>query len=379
IFDAISTGQQYGWVDYCDTLSDFEMMTSPYNLKCDVIPGLALHAMRSDTEAWWELVSAAARHAADIDILHSTVRGYATDRWWFEGGVYGHGYHDEAGITNPHRNGMNPAIMMAGQIGGLYTWAFLSGDTLVLDSALEATENVYWRVTHNDYAAWPGNATAGACAVQTGLQVCNPGECEGWEPADGDYGRTGANAMKAVLGAYQATGDPAYLGLLEKIAAYIDCKDQNSIPISCNRFHFYSMFVRNLGHYALFRQAAGLSDDAAVRRVLSNRMNYMTGTLWDTENQLFRMCYHEEEVDETLNPIHDNWLFSIADAFAVGGLVLDRSELIENYGRKAFEHGAANQFYEGSAISYHSAKEFVNQIGFGHMFLHAHAILGLDP
>ena len=291
VLDAISLGQEYGWIDYGDIPTDFEGITSPFNLKYDAVRGHIYQALRTDDERWWELASAAARHTADIDIQHAQARGYMTTRRWFEGGIYGHGYHEEEGVTNPHRNMMNPSISMSGQMGGLFLWAMLSGDTLVLDSAIEAADNAYWRVTNSDYSAWPGGATAGACAVQAGLQQCNPGECEGWETVDFDYGRTGAHTIKAMLGAYLATGDPAYLGLVENIAAYIDCLDQSAIPISCNRFHFYSMFIRNLGHYSLLRRWIGLPEDQAARRVLASRMDYMIGTLWDAGNEQFRMCY----------------------------------------------------------------------------------------
>jgi hypothetical protein len=70
-------------------------------------------------------------------------------------------------------------------------------------------------------------------------------------------------------------------------------------------------------------------------------------------------------------PIQDNRLFSVADAFAAGALVLNRPEFVDTYARPLFEYGAANQFYPGSFVGYHSIKEYVNQVGFGYLFLYA--------
>jgi hypothetical protein len=83
------------------------------------------------------------------------------------------------------------------------------------------------------------------------------------------------------------------------------------------------------------------------------------------------MTGYDDVIDTTLSPIEDSWLFGVADGFAVGATVLNRPELLTGYGASAFQYGSENQFYAGSANSYHSAKEFVNQAGWGQMFMHA--------
>ena len=374
ILDAISISQNYGWVDYGDIPTDFEGMTSPYNMKYDSLRGLLLQALRTDDDVWWSLGLAAARHVADFDIHHGRPRGYATARRWFEGGMYGHGYHDEDGRLNPHRNYMNTSSSMAGPAAGLFVWALASGDTLLMESAVEAADNLYWKTTNTNYdEAAPG---AAACARNAGLQLCGD-DCQGYEPAD--VSRTGGHIAQAMISAYAATGDPAYLDLIRRMAAYVACVEPSIIPQTCNRFHFQSIFVRSLGHYLMVREALSLPDDATARGILQKRMDYMTGTLWDGTAQRFRMCYYDDVVDTTLTPIEDNWLLAVADAFATGSLVLRRSDLLTQYAQPLFRYGSANQFYPGSAISYHSAKEFVNQVGFGQMFLYAWSQQTLPP
>lgn len=369
ILDAVSRTQNYGWVDYGDIPTDFERKFSPYNIKYDGMRGLVIHALRNGNhETWWQLAAAGARHLADIDIQHSQVRGYTASRSWYEGGMYGHGYHDEDGRRNPHRNYQNPVSYLAGPNAGMFLWALISGDTLVLDSALELADNLYWRTVNSDYYAdFYGRVPEESqrCAREAGLQRCAEGACQGFEPADGS--RTGGNVVQAMLLAYLATGDAAYLNLISQLSAYVHCMETEVAGPNCDRFHFQTTFVRNLGHYLLFRDRLALPDDTIARDLLMLRMDYMTNTLWDSRNSEFRMCYDRAE----LFSFHDNWLFSVADAFAAGSLVLGRPDLLENYAQSLFLDGARNQFYEGSALSYHSTKEFVNQVGFGNMFLFA--------
>ena len=369
VLDAISRTQSYGWVDYGDIPTDFEGKYSPYNLKYDGMRGLILHALRnSSNETWWQLAAAGARHLADIDIQHSQTRGYTAPRSWYEGGMYGHGYHDEDGRMNPHHNYQNPVTYLAGPNAGMFLWALVSGDTLVLDSALELADNLYWKTVNSDYHAdFYGQVPEESrrCAQDAGLQLCDEGECYGYEPADGS--RTGGNVVKAMLLAYMATGDSAYLNLISHLSAYVHCMETQVTGPSCDRFHFQTTFVRNLGHYLLFLDHINSPDDAIARDLLALRMDYMVNTLWDSRNREFRMCYDGAD----LFSFHDNWLFSVADALAVGALVLGRPELLEDYAQILFLDGARNQFYQGSALSYHSTKEFVNQVGFGNMFLFA--------
>jgi hypothetical protein len=368
ILDAISRTQSYGWVDYGDIPTDFENPLSPYNLKYNAVHGLILHALRNGSnETWWELAGAGARHAADIDIQHARVRGRDTPRNWFEGGMYGHGYHDEDGRFNPHRNYQNPVSYLSGPAAGLFAWGLLTGDTLILDSAGELADNMFWRTVNSDYHTGFYDQVEPVfrdCAVAAGLQRCEESACTGYEPVSGS--RTGGNLVQAMLMAYLASGDSAYRNLISQLAHTIHCYEEQVGGPNCDRFHFQTTFVRNLGWYLHLLKTMGLPEDAVARNLLAERMAYMTRTLWDAGRSEFRMCYDSP----ALFPFHDNWLLNVADAFAVGSLILGRSDLLDNYALKTFQDGSKNQFYEGSALSYHSTKEFVNQVGFGNMFLY---------
>lgn len=376
VLDAISLNQHYGWVDYGDVPTDFEpfnsegTLGSPYNLKYDMLRGFIQQALRTDDPLWWRLSAAGARHAADIDMLHSKNRGRTASRAWPDGGLYGHGYHDERGNVNPHRNFMNPSVSMSGPPPGMFLWAHLTGDTLVLDSAIEAADSIWWKITHS---AYPGD---GGCAAT--LSRCDPDGpdfCEGYEEADG--GRTGGNAMKALLSAYLATGDREYLDTIAHLASYLDCMEGRS-GLCCNRYHMQTTMMGALGHYLLVRQWLGLGDDAAARSVLGRRLAYMKTRLHSPLTGAFSMCYlcendpDIEDCDESIMcPIWDNWLLNVADAFALGSLILGDRSYLTAIARPLFDAGSRHPMGGDSTLAYHATKELANQAGYGGIFLHA--------
>jgi len=399
VFDAISRYQQYGWVDYGDVPTDFEAEPSyAYNLKYDAVRGLILHALRSansnESLRWWELASSAARHAADIDIQHSAVSGPETERAWFQGGMYGHLYHDESGADgeNPHRNLGNPTTQMSGPAAGIILWALISGDTLALQSGIEVADNSYWRAANSHYAFFDEDGQYydfSATAKAAGLQQCNDeNSCRGYEALFGN--RSAANAVNSWLLAYQATGDTRYLNQISRLTAFIEAyqtsiSNFSNTKLACNRFHFEATYLRAVAQYLHFRQTTGLSDDSTARALLSRRVEYMTSQLWNPAlTQPFRICYVNDQAGETLfenvnnaefaaseDFINNNWLLAVADVFGMAALVLERPNLLTQYGKRVFDFGATNQFYPTSTLSYHFSKEFVNQVGFGNMFLYA--------
>jgi len=377
VLDSISISQHYGWVDYGDVPTDFEgfapdyIMGSPYNLKYDCVRGMVQQAYRTDDETWWRLAAAGARHAGDIDMLHTRIRGRDAERYWPDGGFYGHGYHEERGNTNPHRNYMNPAVSMSGPPAGMFLWALVSGDTLVLDSALEVTENIYWRVRHSQYPE------TGTCADTLRTCTIEPWTCEGYAEVDSDWGRDTGNAIKATLAAYMATGEPDYLEVNAAIAEYLDCWHAVT-GVCCNRYHMQATMIRNLGHYILYRRWIGLPEDAAAVSLLQRHLDYMRGPLWDPAESLFMMCVYcdgdpdSEDCDETwMCPFTDNWLLAVADGFAVASLVFDDHTLMTDYALPVFLEGTPHPMGYDSTLAYHFTKEYVNQLGFGHMFEYA--------
>jgi len=381
IFDTISKGQLYGWVDYGDIPTDFEKTwvgnTSlnffPYNWKYDGLRGTILQALRNgENEKWWELASSGARHVADIDIHHSDARGCSGSRPWFEGGMYGHGYHNEDARENPHRNLMNPSTSMAGPGPGLILYALLTGDTLVLDSGLELADNLCWKSTHSNYDSDANSSFIGGAEIarEVGLQKCTGSDCSGYESADG--GRIGGNLVGTMVMAYMATGKNEYFDVISKLSNYLQRYETEKLAgqQSCDRHHFQTTFIRSLGQYLLLRENLGLAVDTPARNLLSRRMDYMTGSLWSTTNKRMYMCYDGGAIRS--DAYDNNWQLGAADALAVGGLVLDKPILINTYAKQAFDFGSKNHAWSGSPLRYNSTKEFVNQVGFGNMFLFAY-------
>ena len=405
VFDAVARTAHYGWVDFGDIPTDFETpVTSPFNLKYSAVTGMCLQGLSNGDSSlgalWWYLAASGARHTADIDIHHSTKRGYAAERFWFEGGMYGHLYHDDGPDPgqHPHRNPGNPTPEMSGPIEGIFIYGLLSGDTLLLDSALEAADNLFWRTVNSSYYLPEGDGVIDfrATAQDVGLQRCGD-ECYGWAPVFG--GREAANVIQAQLMAYLVTGDNSYLQLISQIAAFVERYRREISQYyeqvrSCNRFHMEALFLKKLGEYILFRQTLGLAGDIAANGLFERSINYMTSTLWDPSlgSQPFRLCYvndqdgelesdplSDEEFSRSQSYIDNNWLFGIADVFALGSITLNRPELLSNYAAVVFDFGARNQFYPGSTVSYHFAKEFVNQVGLGNDYLYADYLSRAEP
>lgn len=371
IQESIAMSNNYGYIDYGDIPTDFENLYSPYGHKYDSLRGIINQAYRNqDNETWWELAASGARHTMDIDIFHTDIRGYNSARGWWQGGGFGHCYHDEDSRTNPHRNYCNPLTQHTYGTAGSFLYAFMSGDTLMLDHAIESADNVFWKTVNSQYSAQQ-------CAIDAGIQRCDssrPGGCGGYEQVW--PGRDGGNLYKTMIMAYMATGDDEYLQVLSDHAEYINCHEatvgyDGILGPTCNRFHMAGTHIRNVGHYLLLQEYLGQPLDSHARRLLSDRMSYMTNELWDANNNVLQYCYYDGVNDRTLSASYENWQLTLADAFAVGGLVLNRPELITNYGMNSFLHGSRQVSYQGSVQAYFSTKEFVNQVGFGNMFLYA--------
>ncbi len=362
---SINNFNHYGYVDYGDVPTDFECWSetaaAPYNLKYDALKGMYFAWLRTNDPAWGRLAEAGVVHYADFDILHSEVRGKHADRLWFQGGAYGHGYHDERGNANPHRNYMNPHPSMSFAVPGMILHYFLTGDSLVGDAALELAENMYWRITHSGY--WE----SGPCGSI--LRDCDPeaDECHGW--SEFFWGRLGGNAFKSFLSAYMTTGDDDYIEILERCCEYMVCCDTQVDSINdCDRYHFKCTFLSYLCEYILYRRLTGYPDDDNALYVLGSSIDYMINVLWDHDAEQFRMCYETAE----LYDFHDNWLVAVADVLAGAALIFNDETIFTDYAVPVFLDGTANPFCPGCDFSYNSAKEFVNGVGFGHVFLYAY-------
>ncbi len=195
LFDARERVDFYGWMHFGDVrVVDEDGGTGQSNLQYDFEYGMLVQSLRLlggddvNSRRWWLLGEQAARHTADMDVLHvhwgdpSQPSSY----WirWSWGGMFWHTPHGEPGLENPHR-GSSPSLEFQ-FARGLFLYYYLTGYRPAWEAAMELSENAYWRVTNG------------------------PGE-PGYSGTTGDEARAPANALMILLAAYQATWDERFL------------------------------------------------------------------------------------------------------------------------------------------------------------------------
>ena len=201
LFDARERVDFYGWMHFGDVrVVDEDGGTGQTNLQYDFEYGMLVQSLRLlgrddlNSRRWWLLGEQAARHTADIDILHvhwgdpSQLSSY----WirWCWGGMFWHTPHGESGLENPHR-GASPHLEFQ-FARGLFLYYYLTGYEKALEAAMEVAENTYWRVMNG------------------------PGE-PGYSGTTSDEARAAANALEILLAAYLATWDEKFLEAARKV------------------------------------------------------------------------------------------------------------------------------------------------------------------
>ncbi|MBI1910565.1 MAG: hypothetical protein HYS21_01035, partial [Deltaproteobacteria bacterium] len=327
----------FGWTDFGDIPTDFEDGRSPYNLKYDVTLGFLHQALRTGSADYWRWAEISNLHFADVDILHSMVRGYDADRVWFQGGTWGHSLHDESGLSNPHRNYNNPHPDTTwGGVGlsawalhpdttwggvGLSAWALLTGDDMVREAAIELADNILWRMRNTDYPACAVEAWGGGNGMGYGMDGVNP--------------RAAGNAGRLLLWACKLTGDQAYLEGPKGTARWYQCERQN---LNCGSWP-NALAGRAIGEYILYIQQAGLPVDQsalpALQGVLTDMANNVTV---DGDRMWFSGCTNEE-----INA----WMFLAADVFALGYAATGERSWLDYYAWLSFNTAQQDPFYPG--------------------------------
>lgn len=335
----------FGWTDFGDLPTDFEGPMSPYNLKYDANLGFLLQAVRSGDPVWWEWAHSSSLHYADIDILHAPVRGADADRIWWEGGAFGHSYHNEVGLANPHRNYQNPHPDTTWGAAGMAAWSLLSGDEVTAEATVELADNVLWRFR---------NTADDACAVR----AWGGGNGEGYglagEPGDA---RPVANAVRIWLAAWKLTGDRAYLDAIDGAVDWFDC--DREAAAECPGWRT-SLLGRGLGEYWRAAGQAGLDTGDAAATVV-DLAGILEGALrTEGDRSWIVNCDGFEEINA--------WMLGAADLFAhAAGASGDQRWL--DVGRRSFNVGATDPYYPGDGVQYHSAKELVNVVDDGLAYL----------
>ncbi|RME66233.1 MAG: hypothetical protein D6790_00515, partial [Caldilineae bacterium] len=370
---AIEGEDFYGVFDYGDAPIDFEgYHVAPYNLKYEMDWGMWLQWARTGDERWFRLAEAGARHAADLDILHNL----HTPRHWADGIIFGHSYHDEDGFRNPHRNygGNHPDTAFG--VPGLLLAYYLTGYEKARDAALEAADNMEYRL-HND---------SHLCSY---FSDCNG---EGYALGEGlfqDGERPAANSLLAMVEAYRATGKADYLAVADALVDWARAERQPYIhgPIPGDDRYLkpwmLNLYLRSLAAYLEMKQEFGLPDNSHGRASFLAYADWLRTqaaidlTPIDTGP---RAAYPYQwwfdgrvdvpgEDNDNRDPSVNNWLLLGADAQAYAHRLRGDGASLD-LATRLFRAGSRDPWYEGDANTYSATKETVNSIVFGNIFLH---------
>ncbi len=358
IFDARQRWDFYGWLDYGDIPTDFETPTNPYNLKYDTNLGFLQQALRTGNTGWWSLAHAANIHFADIDLFHSPVRGYSVDRVWWQGGAWGHSFHDEAGLTNPHRNCGNPGNDTYWGGTGMAAWALLTGDDMVRESTLEFADNALWRIR---------NSVETPCAIA----AWGGGNGEGYTMTN-PPSRAVANTQRLLVWAFRLTGDSAYLETAGEAAAWYECeRDGGHIALTDCASWQEALLARSMGEYITVARDAGIPLHALAETALRHLLESLGDNLGrDGEDRAWlRTCEAYNNTAIRFDEINA-WMFLAADAFAYGWAVFQEQDWLDNFAAPSFNTAAEDPWYEGDSSQYHSSKELANTVPNGLVYLH---------
>jgi len=352
ILDARRLWDYYGWMDFGDLPTDFENPRSPLNMKYDVNLGFLQQGLRTGDLRWWHLAHTGNLHSADIDIFHSRKRGYEADRIWWEGGTWGHSYHNEQGLTNPHRNCGQPNIDTGGGGCGLSAWVLLTGDDVVREAALELADNTLWRTL---------NAADTECAVA----AWGGGNGEGyvlWEPEPGALppARPVANVQRILAWAWRLTGDQAYLDGAAGAARWYQCEADRFTRASWPE----ALLARSMAEYIFAARDAGITPDPAAEPALMSLLENMAdpSNLTREGDRAWFDSYTGPEVNA--------WMFLAADAFAHGYALTGDKRWLDDCALPCFNTASRDPYYEGDTCQYHTMKELANTAPNGIVFLH---------
>ncbi len=365
---AIEATDFYGIFDYGDVPLDYEgLMVSPMNLKYNMDFGMWKQWARGGDLRWFNLADAAGRHIADIDILHNS----RAERYWSDGIIFGHSYHDELGLTNPHRNygGSHPDTMFG--VPGLLMTYYLTGYDKALEAAIEVADCIEYR-THND------------------INLCDYfSDCNGEGWGLGDYplymydsnSRPVANALAILVEAHRATADSRYLDVAEAIIDLSAAENQPYINGPTGEEILLKPWLINtyliaLSSYLEMASEFGLSDVSAAKQSLLDYVVFLQTWAWLSldpidigERAAYPYEWYLNEASVNSEPSINSWLFAGADAMAYAYLLTGDEETLEQ-AAQLFRAGGRDPWWEDDDNTYSSTKETANSVIFGHIFLH---------
>ncbi len=348
LFDIRENVDFYGWMHFGDVrVVDEDGGTGQMNLQYDFGYGMLVQSLRlfggDDLHSylWWQLAEQAIRHEADIDILHvhDGDPSQPSSYWikWCWGGMFPHTPHEYDGRENPHR-GSSPHLEFQWNRGLIYYY-YMTGYEKALDSALEVSENTYWRV------------------------VNGPGE-PGYSGTTSDEARAPANALDILINAYYLTGDPKYLEAAAKVVEeshfnnkwYKDGPNPEYSDRTVAPWQIALLMI-SLGRYLdTIRLVEGRIDSNA----LSSLIGYAD---W-----MLKYCYHPEgdeassyphfiyrwrgdgtQIDWSPGGGANSWQVKIADAYAYAWIYTGNETYLK-IAEEQFRIGSENFWYEGNPV-----------------------------
>ena len=348
LFDIREKVDFYGWMHFGDVrVVDEDGGTGQMNLQYDFGYGMIVQSLRLawrddfHSYLWWLIAEQAIRHEADIDILH-VHRGdpsQPSSYWirWCWGGMFPHTPHESDGRENPHR-GSSPHLEFQWNRGLIYYY-YLTGYEKALESALEVSENTYWRVMNG------------------------PGE-PGYSATTSDEARAPANALDILINAYLLTGDQKYIEAAKKVVeeSHFENKWYKNGPNPDYSSHTVppwqiALLMVSLGRYLdIIRLKEGRIDQDA----LSSLIGYAD---W-----MLKYCYHSKGDKASSNPHFvyrwrgdgtqldwapgagaNAWQVKIADAYAYAWIYTGNDTYL-NIAKEQFWSGSKHFWFEDNPV-----------------------------
>ncbi|TWU44351.1 hypothetical protein Q31b_18870 [Novipirellula aureliae] len=276
---------QYGWRNFGDIYGDHEavyhkgesLMISHYNNQYDCTLGFAIQFLRSGDSRWFDLMTAMADHAWDIDTYHTE-----QDKLLYNGGLFWHTYHYADAHTATHRSypkrlrvsqsfddgqdleelgetgeqlsknyaiGGGPAASHNYNTGWMLAY-WLTGKQRYREAAINAADYVL-RIEDGNQTPFKW-----LCRSDTGYSTCS---------SDGYYGpgRASGNSTHALLTGHELTADRKYLdraALLMRRTVHPK-QDLKSLDLlNAELRWFYTMYLQALGRYVDYKMTLGELD-----------------------------------------------------------------------------------------------------------------------
>lgn len=362
LFKVIEDAEFYSWQDYGEQPVDFENGgTGSLNQKYNFDYGMLLQYLRTGEEAWLRLADAAGRHTADLDVYH---HDGAPAAWW-DGGFFGHSYHDEESNTNPNRNAGAPHPDLVFGAPGLFLRYYLTGDPVAYDSAVEIADNVRYRF---DNSFGRGNEQGYAEAPDDENGCLSP--------------RPFAHGLWVLVEAYRGTGDAGYLVTSEWLIQNSHQATDLFItqPVAGDRRYTkvftWDLLENSLGKYLDLCAEMGRNDPSGARDQLVSMASQEAHVMWKQDSAGNKGVPYAWMRDGTPWGWEDsevavnvcNWHLLTADALTYGYVYGGDASLLDR-AREAFKTGSSPnvEYYEPV---YTATKEATNSANFGLAYMH---------